>query len=170
MADRIQISYSSAIEIISKQKQWPAGAEIEWQSQAAKCLVNRHAFRIGLSTDGGITLAEGLFVQCFYRPESEQGIRDKFSVALIAENQRIFAVDDNGLRMHLNKYGKGKKYYRQHVGLPHVHRPVEDSIDRYVEPIQYSSIEDLWSYFLAETNINGAPNISLPSGDQLLLI
>ncbi|MGH8118405.1 MAG: hypothetical protein ACREPJ_14085 [Rhodanobacteraceae bacterium] len=103
-----------------------------------------------------------LFVECYFKPSSIQGSPDKLSLSLICNHHRVFAVDENGPFNHRNEIGVGRPYFGKLVGHPQVHTVSDDGIEGYAEPLERTSFEGYWHYFIAGAGITGAPPFRLP--------
>ncbi len=168
MAQPKTIPYEDAILAIEARKIWPKGVFFDWKSSSTKRFPAPYSFRTSLAIDDAQTkFAEDWFVELYYKKSSIPGVRDTISITFIVNKARVIAVDDNGFGSHLNKVGVGLPHYQRTVDFPHLHIPVSDSSYGYAEPLNSTTVQELWGLFLGKANISGAPRIELPESGQM---
>lgn len=165
MASPKTISFDEAIHAALQPKVWAGGTRITWRSTSSRRFPIPYSFRAGLEADG--KTAEGWFVDLYFKRSRIPGARDTLSMALIANNTRVIAIDDNGPSAHINAVGVGLPYFQQQIDHPHLHMPVPDGSEGYAEPLESSTVQTLWRLFLAKANISGAPALELPEHGQM---
>lgn len=104
-----------------------------------------------------------LFVQCYFKPSSVPGCRDKLSISLCFNHHRVLAIDENGPSTHLNEVGMGRPHFGKRIGHPQLHTVSDDAIYGYAEPISPMSLEGYWNHFLSLANVTNAPPFHLPT-------
>lgn len=108
----------------------------------------------------------GLFVTGYFKHARVPGAADKLYLNLVYDNRRIHALHDNAPTRHRNEVGKGEAHYGGVIDHPHRHRICDDAVEGYAEPIDRISREAMWTMFMAECNIFGAPGLSAPPPSQ----
>ena len=161
------ITYEQALQIIAKDKTWGGTRPMAWpatQSRAKNNWPKPHQMRNSLLSDEASI--EGCFVDCYYKRSPNAGIPDKVSFSLVSHDQRILGIDDGPPSIHRNKVGVGLPFYGKAVGHPHLHAPTHDAVNGYATPIDRATIAELWTRFLAESNISLAPDFESPESTQ----
>lgn len=161
MAKGGQIPFADALAGIAVPKKWAGGKSIKWRSQGQNGFPHSHKSRITLSVNG--VIQEGYFVDLYHKLSMLDGVPDKVSFALIVNNARVMALDENGPSDHMNTVGRGLPHYQTMPDHPHLHIPVEESTSGYAEPLRRVLIEELWRLFLKRANISSAPPFNFPA-------
>lgn len=146
--------------MIATPKTWVASGEMAWVDSGGR--PPGFTFRERLALPNGAQPAS-LFVECYFKTSGVPGCADKVSLALCFNHRRVFAVDENGPGGHFNSVGVGRAYFAQRVGFPHVHTASDDGIEGYAEPLEPTSLERHWEYFVSGAGIVGAPPFQLPT-------
>lgn len=160
MAKPLKIPYETAIQGIALEKHWTAGPFIEWVQSSLHNWPNTYKHRSILRV--GDRLEEGLFVQLEYKEGTIGEVPERLYFGLHVGGARSLAIDEDGVTGHTNTVGLGRPFYKQRVGHPHVHLPVQEASYGYAEPIMRAPVEELWQQFLQRANIMGAPKLNLP--------
>ncbi|HEJ5564190.1 hypothetical protein ACSET8_02615 [Pseudomonas aeruginosa] len=160
MAKALKIPYETAIQGIALEKHWTAGPFIEWVQSSLHNWPNTYKHRSILRV--GDRLEEGLFVQLEYKEGTLGDVPERLYFGLHVGGARSLAIDEDGVTGHTNSVGLGRPFYKQRVGHPHVHLPVQEASYGYAEPITRAPVEELWQQFLQRANILGAPKLNLP--------
>lgn len=147
-------------KMIATPKTWVASGEMDWVDAGGR--PPGFNAREGLALPDGSRPA-GLFVACYFKLSNVPGCADKVSIGLHVNHRRVFAVDENGPGGHFNSVGAGRPYFAQRVGFPHVHTISDDSIEGYAGPLEPTSLERHWEYFISGAGIVGAPPFQLPT-------
>lgn len=168
MAKQKTIPFDEAMQAISTPKQWAGGIRFEWKSPSVRRFPAPYSFRAALKL--GNRIAEGWFVELYFKQSRIHGVRDTLSIALIVNGARVFAIDDNGPSSHMNKIGIEEPFYQANADHPHLHRPVKDGSYGYAEPLTSSTAQAFWELFLSKANIAGAPRLELPEQGQMGLL
>ena len=147
-------------KMIATPKTWVASGEMTWVDAGGR--PPGVTFRERLALPNGLQ-PQGLFVECYFKATGITGSADKVSLALCFNHRRVFAVDENGPGGHFNSAGLGRPYFERRVGFPHVHTVSDDSIEGYAEPLEPTSLEHHWAYFVSGAGIVGAPQFQLPA-------
>lgn len=171
MAQPKTIPYDDAMLAVNAKKIWPKGVVFDWKSSSTKRFPAPYSFRTSLALDEAQTkFAEDWFVELYYKKSPVPGVRDTISITLIVNKSRVIAIDDNGHGSHLNKVGVGLPQYQRSIDFPHLHIPIPESSYGYAEPLNSTTVQELWGLFLMKANIAGAPRIELPESGQMDLI
>lgn len=160
----MSVTYNEAVEMLAKKKDW-AAASFDWKSKDKNRLPPSFECRFVLRAQSAII--EDLFLMLRHKASSIPGVPDCFNAAMFYRQQRILALDVNGSRRHRNRVGRGKEYFGQSIGHPHIHLPVPESLDGYAEPVDTKDIQGQWETFLRVGGIVGAPALELPATGQL---
>ena len=152
-------------QVILTPKFWVSVGENAWVDAGGR--PKGLKFRSHLALAGGLQPAT-LFVHGYYKTSLIPGAQAKLSLSLFYKNYRIYAIDENGPSRHYNAVGTGRPFHLQYVPHPHVHTVSDDALDGYAEPLEPTTMEEYWTRFLNETEIQGAPPLNLPPAQQEL--
>lgn len=125
-------------------------------------------------------IQEGLRFRARYRPpktiqkgKAEVELKESLSVALFSKvTLRIAAIDTTQNQLHINRVGKGRRYYEQTINTD-THRHIWVGEYGYVEPITppIYGIEELFNTFAKQCNLNYTGRIPDPRiGEQGTLL
>lgn len=151
-----------ARSMLAAQKYW-VGGSLTWVSNEAR--VPGHKFQAALSLSNGLQPAS-LFAAGYFKRSKIAGGTDKLYLNLFYSHERIHGLHDNAPARHRNDVGVLEPLYGQRVSHPHRHRICDDAVEGYAEPIQRVSHDVLWTSFLSECNILGAPPWASPPPTQ----
>lgn len=160
MAKPLKISYEAALSGIAQVKRWTGGPSIEWNQSSFHNWPQTFKHRSALAV--GDRFEEGLFVQLEYKGGTIGEVPERLYFGLHIGGARALAIDEDGVTGHMNSVGLGRPYYKQRIGHPHIHLPVQEASYGYAEPIDRQSVDVLWQQFLQRANIIGAPTLNLP--------
>jgi len=148
----------AARAMLAANKTW-VGSDIRWVKNAK--LVPGMKFQSALALDDG-RQPQGLFVAGYFKQSQVAGNPDKLYVNLVYGGKRIHAVHENGYSNHLNTVGRGEQHYMDRIAHPHRHRICDEAVEGYAEPIAPLEPTAMWTMFLQECNISGAPGLAIP--------
>jgi hypothetical protein len=146
-------------KMIATPKTWVAAGEMTWIDAGGR--PPGFTFRERLALPDGAQPAS-LFVECYFKAADVPGGADKVSLSLCFNHSRVLAIDENGVGGHYNNVGKGRPYFGQRIGFPHLHSVSDDCIYGYAEPLTPMSLSGYWEHFLACAGIVYAPPFQLP--------
>lgn len=152
MAKPNTLSYTEALEGIAQPKYWRSKTQsIKWVKTSKKSWPHHYKAFIGVLTEGAFQ--EGTRVELFYKESQLIGAPATINMNFIYKHAVIFAVHEGPPTKHVNRVGKGEKYYQQIIDHPHKHLPVLESSYGYAEPLKPMSVNELWYLFQQEANI-----------------
>ncbi len=160
MAKPLKIPFDTAIRGIELEKHWTAGPVIEWVQSSLHHWPHTYKHRSILQV--GDRMEEGLFVQLEYKGGTVGDIPERLYFGLHVGGARTLAIDEDGVTGHTNTVGLGRPFYKQRIGHPHIHLPVQEASYGYAEPLERQPVDVLWNQFLQRANIVGAPPLNLP--------
>jgi hypothetical protein len=153
---------AAARAMVATQKTW-VGHSIQWVPNSAR--TPGFKFQAALALPSGVQPA-GLFVACYFKHARILGANDKLYLSLFYSNKRIHGMDDNAPTRHRNDVGVTEQFYGARIDHPHRHRICDDAVEGYAEPIDPLSQTAMWTAFLTECNIVGAPPLAAPPPTQ----
>lgn len=165
MAQPKVISYSAALDGIKQVKYWPPQlVKISWVQESKKKWPHSYYSRVGLLVDGAFP--EGVRVELFYKESVIAGVPNTTYINFVYLGAVVFAIHDGGAARHVNRVGKGMKFYHEMIGHPHKHIPVPEASYGYAEPIERLPIDEFWYLFKQEANIMGDVKFNYPEDPQ----
>lgn len=160
MAKAGRIPYTDAISAVSIPKKWAGAPSLIWKEKGGKGFPAAYNLRIPLEVNG--VVQEGYFLDLYFKFSDLEDVPHKVSMAFVASDARLVALDENGPTQHINSVGIGLPFHQKNATHPHLHFPVPEASSGYAEPIDRVDLQSLWRIFLERANISGAPPFSLP--------
>lgn len=148
-------------------------AEKRWVGRSVRWVANAHRLP-GYNMRAALALSDGLqpatlFVTAYFKAARIPGAADKLYLSLHYNGRRIHGLDDNAPSRHRNDVGQSEPLFGQLISHPHRHRICDEAVEGYAEPMERLSPAEMWTTFLAECNILGAPNWYPPPPTQTVM-